>query len=364
MKLVYVILLVFSTGLVAAQGPAITPDMPVDTATLHRWLRSGDPRLIAWSADFAHRKHDAAILAEMPDWLEHWTMPPLVDDEAQQASRTAVLAVLDALIQENVNVPIPAIDAVTAYYPAQAAILISRHPLQESRGKLETWAAGQNSTSSDPILARVATMMIAKDPDTSTGYDWDNGFDQRGFVATVVAQSEDDVFVNINKTGTPLTELAGNACGDWIPRAPLAGWPKVYSYMLEENDSTPRGSVLVDLAGDQITSWRFDERSGSGSCHFVQRLNRYNRHQLLAYWLGIPDEQMPWTPWSTYAIKWTGKAAYERKLAKIVEAERRKLQSTVDALRQKGLLTDGGTDNVIPKLVLTIHCDIKPCPLH
>ena len=75
MKIAWCLLcVVFATGLCFAQQPDITPDMPVDTATLHQWLNSGDPRLVAWAADFARRKHDATILAEMPAWLESQPM--------------------------------------------------------------------------------------------------------------------------------------------------------------------------------------------------------------------------------------------------------------------------------------------------
>ena len=49
-------------GVLSAQEPVITPDMPVTTATLQQWLHSGDPRLVTWAADFARRTHNAAIM--------------------------------------------------------------------------------------------------------------------------------------------------------------------------------------------------------------------------------------------------------------------------------------------------------------
>ena len=58
------------TGALPAQEPLISPEMPVDYGTLHRWLHSGDPRLIAWAADFARRNHDQKILGEMPALLD------------------------------------------------------------------------------------------------------------------------------------------------------------------------------------------------------------------------------------------------------------------------------------------------------
>jgi hypothetical protein len=82
--------------------------------------------LIVWAADFARRIHETVIVAEMPELLKHWTMPLGYGGvETQAAQRRSVL---DALIQENVEVPIPAIEAVAPSSPSLAAILIGRLP--------------------------------------------------------------------------------------------------------------------------------------------------------------------------------------------------------------------------------------------
>jgi|HubBroStandDraft_6_1064221.scaffolds.fasta_scaffold01678_10 hypothetical protein len=49
-----------------AQEPLVTPETSVETVILGQWLHSGDPRLIAWAADFTRRTHDTKIVAEMP----------------------------------------------------------------------------------------------------------------------------------------------------------------------------------------------------------------------------------------------------------------------------------------------------------
>ena len=164
MKRLCMALLVFAlAAVVRAEEPTITPETPVDSAALHRWLYSGNPRLIAWAADFAHRNHDATIVAEMPQWLEKWPMPPayaIANRAAEQEralSARPVLAVLDTLIQENAQVPISAISAVAASFPTQAAILISRHSLSESRYTLDQWISR-----GEPSLIRLATLLFAK----------------------------------------------------------------------------------------------------------------------------------------------------------------------------------------------------------
>jgi len=130
-----------------AQEPLITPATPIDDNILHQWLHSGDPRLIAWAADFARKTRNAKIVAEMPELLEHWAIPQVLGDTDSRAAQvSAISAILDTLIQENAQVPIPAINAIAEVLPAQAAILIARLPLSESRATLEDWTYGETGT--------------------------------------------------------------------------------------------------------------------------------------------------------------------------------------------------------------------------
>jgi hypothetical protein len=358
MKILWCVLLcVVFVAEASAQQPVITPDTPVDTATLHQWLHSGDPRLIAWAADFARRKHDATILAEMPDWLEHWPMPAFPGEVTWPAMQTRalvvrpVLAVLDALIQENVKVSLPAINAVAEAFPAQAAILISRYPLSESRYVLDQWI-----DSGEPILARIATMMFAKEPQLSTT----SSHLELTFVAGIVADSEMEVRIAVASDSAPRPLTGGATCGDSEGRMPERGWPVIYTYELAENNSNANGSLVVEVGEDRIATMRYKENEGWGSCYYPQRFNSYTRHELIAYWLGIKPQDMAWQPVEPFTIQWTGKAAYYQRLGEIVDSERRKLRATSAALRQRGVLT--GLD-AAPKLVVTVQCDLKPCPL-
>jgi hypothetical protein len=60
---------------------------------------------------------------------------------------------------------------------------------------------------------------------------------------------------------------------------------------------------------------------------------------------------------------WSDKAAYQRQLGEITEAQREKLHATVDALRQRGLLSESEAETVAPRLIVTVQCQMKPCPL-
>jgi hypothetical protein len=362
--LVFFLFLSVMAGAVSAQEPVITPETPVDYNMLHKWLHSSDPRLIAWAADFARRTHDATIVGEMPELLEHWTVPQAFGgDESQAAQRRAVAAVLDTLIQENAQVPVPAIEALAEFFPAQAAILIGRLPLSESRLTLGDWTYGATGTWNGRTLARIASMMLAKDPGPSGRFVWDRDHDEVGFVASVVAASEEELRITVASVKTEHEGTGSGTCGDSMGRKLPSGWPQVYGYGLAENDPQISAPVVVDLDGDRIVSMRAEENGGWGSCHGVQWLDPATRHKLIAHWLGVAEKEMAWQPVEGFTIVWSDKAAYQRQLGEITEAQREKLHATVDALRQRGLLSESEAGTVAPRLIVSVQCEIKPCPL-
>jgi hypothetical protein len=347
-------LLVAMSGTILAQQPVITPETPVNSAILQQWLHSGDPRLVAWAADFARRTHDAEVIQQMPALLEHWTILPLAaTDESEAAQRRAILAVLDALIQENAHVPTSGIQAVAEFFPAQAAILISRLPISESRPTLYTWFGGGVGGWSARPLARIASMMLAKDPEPS-------------FVAIVLAGCEENLTISVipGGVGPGFGYGSSRGCGGSGP-GDLPGWPELYNYYLTEDSSNESSSPLMDLDGDRIAFWRAKQNVYWESCSGspVEALSPATRHRLVAHWLGVPDKEMSWQPTKQALLVWTNKTAYERELGALIEAERRKLHDTVETLHQRRLLSDNQAETPEPRLVVTIRCDIKPCPL-
>ena len=355
-----------------AQEPAITPDMPVDSAMLLKWLHSGDPRLVTWAADFAHRNHDAAVLAAMSDWLQHWPMPPLYGNNDRNAgqelaiTKLPIMAVLDALIQEKVKASIPAIDAVAPAFPEQAAILVTRYPVAESSPTLDKWTLAAQGTWSQRLLAKVAFMLLAKEPTTGAGFCNENWTKQFGFVASTMACSEVRLQITVSADGKPGLSAGGNVCGDSEGRVPSPGWPKVYSYLLLENDSADlEKPALLDLNGDRISVLRYVSNGVSQTgCHSNTWLDpHFLWHQMIAYWTGVQPQDMPWQPLRSVGIKWSGKTEYQQQLAKLVDSERRAMQDTVVALRKRGLVTAEEASMIGPRIVVTIDCQVRPCPL-
>jgi hypothetical protein len=72
---------------------------------------------------------------------------------------------------------------------------------------------------------------------------------------------------------------------------------------------------------------------------------------------------MKWQPTVEKTIVWTDKTAYERQLGALTEAEHAKLHATAVALNARGLLQADQVNNVSPRLVVKIQCEIDPCPL-
>jgi hypothetical protein len=281
-------------------------------------------------------------------------------DEPPAAQGDAIGAVLDALIQENAQVPIRTIKLVVPFFPAQAAILIGRLPLTESRLTLQDWTYGATGAWGGRTLARIASMMLAKDPEPSQGM-WNGNV--VGFVASVVAASEEELQITVS-SASAVRGLGGSAtCGDSWGGNATPGWPEVYAYHLVENDSDASAPVVVDLDGDRITFQRIEEHPGWGSCHGVDWLNPSTRHRLIAYWLGVHDKEMCWQPVELFTIVWTDKAAYQHQLGEIIESEREKLHATVEGLHQRGLMTGIEAERFAPRLVVTVRCEITPCLL-
>lgn len=339
-------LLLFGSSASRAQQPEITPDMQVDDSTLHQWLHSDDPRLVAWAADFARRGGNSKIIGEMPDVLENAAMPPDYGRNSAQADPRPLDGMLDALIQSNATVPISTIRAVWHAFPAQAAILISRLPLSDSRQTLREWTYGNYGD-----LSRIALMLLANNPEP-------------GLVEPVLRASEEAVFVTVRASDAKEPEMGMSSCGETgFGSAIQVGWPAVFIYLLKEN-SHQAGIEIVDLDGDRIGASRWQSNVGWRSCSDdVEQLDSLTRHRLIAHWLGVQEDKMAWQPAERFTIVWSGEAAYGQRLGEIVDGERGKLSATVQTLQNKGLLSGWDDPSLMPQLVVNIQCDIKPCPL-
>lgn len=329
----------------------------VSTELLHQWLHSGDPGLIAWAAYFAQKTQNRQVLSEMPEMLTHWASQRLFQSNGT-IDEYAVMAMLDALIQERIPVSAPAIGAVADVYPAQAAILATRLSPATSHSLLESWAGvNGNLTDAREPLNRVGTMILAQHPDSE-------------LVAQTVSSSEAEIHVQVRTSESKWgAGRGGGIGGGTFDHKSFLGWPPLYTYVLDERQSKEEcgasSLMIVDLDGDCILANRISENRPGLAVSHVEPLDAITRHRLIAYWLGVKPLDMSWQPENYVTIVWTNRTGYEQKLGELVEAERQKMLGTINALGSRGLLYYHSVhaQPITPRVVVSVQCDMSPCPL-
>ena len=108
------------------------------TVEIDQWLRSGEPRLVAWGATFAAKNTDTAELPILATLAEDYrALPPRQYDgkgmyvprtPAQKERFDSMQAVLDSLIQLHGAISDEAIEAVLPDFSARALTLFGRMP--------------------------------------------------------------------------------------------------------------------------------------------------------------------------------------------------------------------------------------------
>jgi hypothetical protein len=281
-------------------------------------------------------------------------MPPIAGGyEEQAAQRRAVLALLDVLIQENVQVSMPVIRSVAEKFPAQAMLLVEKVPLTNSESTLTDWTFNRDGIVSG-TRAHAAAMILAKAAKSFFVYRILDGFTQH-------------VTIHIVSPGMGVGGETGGSCGDSGSLPPTPGWPEVYAYGLLENSAdsegkTSRSIPVVNLGNHIIEAERYAENRGWGGCS-TRQSDAVFRHELIAYWIGMKPQDMAWQPDQSFTIVWSTKRAYEQQVGSLIEASRAAMSSTRLKLEHRGLLGEQEIDGTFPQIAIKVECDIAPCPL-
>jgi hypothetical protein len=332
----------------AAQSGDVTGHAGVTSSVILGWLDSGDPRLMAWGAYFSSRNGDASGDATMVETLDRWAEAGSQRDELTDIRQDAFAAMLDALIQDNRTVSPETLAALAGYFPAQAAILASRLPLDEATPLLQSWYA-ERKDDKQPALARIAAMILAKAPPP-------------GFAAGVLAETSETVQVSVVDPGVG-SGYGGGGCyglvGDFRTRD---GWPPIFRYRIEENSHAIDQPLLVEAGGDRITYRRTSHAESAAS---VRSLDDETRQHLLLEMLGGDGSALQWQAWQQISLEWEGPANFLSETGDLVDEEESKLQNTVDALYEDGLLTPEEANKVRPGLLVNVSDDrsVKDSPI-
>lgn len=323
-------------------------------------LRSDDPRLVSLGAWEVVKRADDSQMNLLIDLVERWDPAQRYRDENTD-TYDAMTVVLDALIQRKA-VPSPAaVMAVAHAFPDQALILASRLQPQDAEPILLRWyregrvvqRAHQDSAGeSRRLLARVAAMFLARDyPDL--------------VAASILADAREELAVSVTSPGAGGVVRCFFECEQPTPCRQETvdpaqnGWPPVFAYSLEENDSYSqrRDGMLIYAGGDAITWRRVKAEVHLDGCFLPRPLTAITRHRLLAEMLHVRINDIPWAPQANLAVPWTANELFLRDLADEVSEEEARLQSTVRAFFDKGLVTKSQLETVRPRLSVVIFDD-------
>lgn len=329
----------------------ITHETPATPGQLSVWLHSGDPRLVAWAATLARERKESAVIAELPGWLKQSSLlhdygyvPARPEDRAYQA-------VLDALIRGGSR---PAVDAKTLLpvgrvYPVQAFVLLDRLPADEQLSVLKSWFRYASRMSEYGEIARFASMRLAQ---------WPAPVPQ--FAALLLSETQEQLTVNIvRRPDSGFLAGLGGACGDSLGLPVSPGWPVVY-FPVAEQEATAASVPLIALDGHSISYRWVSENVGWGSCSGSGVLDQQARWRVIAHWLKTGKEA---SASKDVELTWTGEAAFQRELGRVVAREEVGFGAIVQQLLRDGLLTKDEAAWARPQLHLQVVCRVTPCPV-
>jgi hypothetical protein len=323
-----------------AQDGDITTQTQVSSSVILGWLDSGDPRLVAWGAYFSTLNGDPSGDATMVEILDRWAAAGDQRDELSETQQDAFAAILDALIQHHRTVAPETLALLAAKFPAQAAILASRLPLDEAMPLLQNWYA-ERKTDRQPALARIAAMMLSKAPPP-------------GFAASVLAETSETVRISVVDPGVGVGGGGGGGYGLGGSIFRRQGWPPVYGYLIEEHAQATGQPLVVEAGGDRITYRRTPDAVSVAS---VRPLDDETRQHLLLEMLGGDRSALQWKTQQQISLEWDGPANYLSEVGNLVDEEESKLRDTVDAFYVDGLLTPEEAGKVRPSLLVNVFDD-------
>jgi hypothetical protein len=333
------------------------PHRPVPIEPL---LRSEDPRLIALGAWEVVRRRDDSQIGLLVDLAERWN-PRRLDEQQGRDWYDSMSVVLDALIQRQANASSAAIQALASTYPDQALILLARLDPSEAEPILLSWfragrvsprEAPETENQSRKLLARIGAMFLARDH-------------PEDIAANVLEDSLVQLVVSVPDFGSDgidrclLACRARPQCAKETEGEGRTGWPPVFRYILEENETEiqQKNGFLIYAGGDTITWHRAEAQVDHDHCDAPAPLGPETRHHLLAEMLKVRDSGIPWASQMNLTLPWITDQQYLSDLQMQITAEEDQLRSTMQVFFSKGLVTKSQLETIRPRLSVLIFDD-------
>ena len=202
-----------------------------NSANIQAWLKSKDPRLIAWGAHFARENNDTDALALAAQLVkESLTQggPDLLSPDDPHVN--ALSEVLDALIQRRVLLSAELLGYVSRSHPVQTIILLSMLPSAEQTENLMQWFGGARSADGSNQLDRVSAMLLSQSSASRLRRQHPRELGGEAHYLHPFPRKNMGVGLGSGSGGV--------ACGSYGINRPPVGWPELFSYQLNENDTT------------------------------------------------------------------------------------------------------------------------------
>jgi hypothetical protein len=331
---------VYSPAQTAVNGPKVPSPKTIDA-----WLRSDNPRLVAWGAHDALITGDRHFVSQLLTLASQW-QPVSTESEnkrdklvspEQKDQREAMAGVVDALVQMNVPVPADTLRALAPDFGNAAAILLTRMPPDDAEPLALDF---YHSTSSHEYgLQFVSATLLAQRP-------------PQGFAADLLKSITVRAEINVTRPDSP--GFGGGSAGDCFraEEIPRKDWPATGQYMLSKQKDD--GAVLVVNGVDPIYATRDQSTIYlADTCRSVY-FGPNERHDLIAEMLDISPDSMSWQTQTETSIEYVSKEQFDFALRRFIDDLEEKYRATANALTARSLISAVEVAQALPKMQVTI----------
>lgn len=331
-----------------SQRPAHSSQIPSPTGVANLLL-SDDPRQTAWGAHYAIASRDPALDNDLLSIAADWRPLPqpqpgdlpaktrLTDEQLDR--RDAMAAVLDALIQKNIQVPADTLSLLAPDFENYVAILLARLPLDQS----QDLAFDLYRHPADPdgrTLQYISAALLAQNSPPGYAADLFSGIHVHAVVFIMPAGFSGGY--GIGSSGCRL--------GSGLA-APRIDWPYFGIYSLLRQYSPGEFPVLAKpdplYASRMVRTNRYPG-AGSGTSLIPE-----DRRRFLSYMLGVDPESISWKTELNENMTFSSEPQFESDLRFFIDSLEDQYRATAYALEEKGLIAAEEEPNARP--LLDIH---------
>jgi hypothetical protein len=318
-----------------AQDPATFGAETPPENTVSAWIRSGEPRLMAWGAYYTQKMQDRALVAELVGATRQWQELPHRDwaqdsgpSEAwdkisqQQEAEGDVLA---TLIEMKATLDVDVLRRLAPDFAGPVTVMVARMPPEAVQGLLMEWfhlPVGRDAWYFNHSLQRVAAAMLALHP-------------APGFVHDLLQETRVRLVVEVVPPGGGLMQGLSSEGGAGIAlKAPRAGWPPLRWYFVRESyRGNDTGAVLIPGI-DPIRYGVSTQTAGFGPSWLTNR----TRGRLIAQMLGVKPAELTWGERREQMIRYQSDSQYLAEFNGILDAEEKGIAASLQSFQEKGML--------------------------